>query len=407
MSSASTSTSTSSLSSSQSRKSPPTFQSLLELHPLILSYLKSISPLTLLPLSKELYEELLPQIYSSITLNRSNARKLFIGYTPLTPSWAYRNKRSRYLHDQPLHGRRSRSSPPDVASPTAPSADTSRKSHALSLTRKVVLEDAESLSIICEVHRELLSYSPVQGSIELGRRRTIDHSDTSSPEDGGIPWPLSKVEVLEVGSELIEYLVDCHAPAENRGRGRERLPICCIPFQPQSLIVHLPQLGGESAGTGRKYLRQAIAELAGEFELDKLVLRIHVPLRSSTREGNLAESDEGEIYIPPVESPLPARRMVIILEPKIHPGTSKGEALYEDDQRYSIATVNFLEDTGRRTLNLPDIQIVLPSKLRSSTEREVRQRLDGDGFGGYPQSVGKRVLDKTVFTDLQTAKREF
>ncbi|OCF53997.1 hypothetical protein L486_08504 [Kwoniella mangroviensis CBS 10435] len=422
----------SSPSSYRSKASRPiTFTSLSELHPLILFHLKIISPLTLLPVNRALYTELLPTIYKSVKLNRHNANGLFYGYSALSNSF-YRNKRSRYLSDFPLKGRRSRSSPPDVI---PQQNDRFRKSKALSLTEKVILEDAESLSVICQVHMELLSYSP---TVPLSRRKTIQdhdyyydvdldhshgngqnlgHSSNSTTEH---PWPLNNVDVLEVGYELLEYLVDCHSPTPTMGKGkgksRERLPICCIPFTPKVLIINLRPLpisdGNARRIEGKRYLRLAISELASEFDgLEKLILRFdldhlnegnHEAVQIHDRQEEETEG-EPEIYIPPVENPLPAPEIVVVLSS--HPSLKANEnarmASHEDQTtRYTRAVVNFLEDTGRRSLILPNIQIASPTGQIHEIRDSVKRIVDG----GYPQSVGKRVLERTKFVGLDTTR---
>ncbi|WVQ69577.1 uncharacterized protein L199_007797 [Kwoniella botswanensis] len=420
--------STSSHSSSPSRPSKPvTFASLSELHPLILAYLKLISPLTLLPVNKSLYAELLPAIYSEVKLNRYSANSLFYGYSALSNSF-YRNKRSRYLSDFPLKGRRSRSSPPDVI---PQQNDTSRKSKALSLTKKVTLEDAESLSVICQVHMELLSYSP---TVPLSRRKTMQdpdydvdldhghnlgHSSNSTSEH---PWPLNNVEVLEVGYELLEYLVDCHSPEDldpqkrgqghekGKGKSRERLPICCIPFTPRVLIIHLrpfarPTGIAEKIERERKrYLRLAIGELASEFDqLERLVLRFDLDHLNGNEDRSVQIQDgeqegEPELYIPPVENPLPAAEIVIMLSS--YSLLKSVEDHEQEVKRYTRALIDFLEDTGRRSLNLPNIQIAIPSDQVQEVQDSVKRIIEG----GFPQSVGKRVLERASFADLDIVK---
>ncbi|WWD07342.1 hypothetical protein V865_005440 [Kwoniella europaea PYCC6329] len=419
---------TSSHSSSPSKPSKPvTFTSLSELHPLILAYLKLISPLTLLPVNKALWAELLPTIYSEVKLNRYNANGLFYGYSALSNSF-YRNKRSRYLSDFPLKGRRSRSSPPDVI---PQQNDTSRKSKALSLTKKVILEDAESLSVICQVHMELLSYSP---TVPLSRRKTIhdhdydvdlDHSTNHGHPSNSTsehPWPLNNVDVLEVGYDLLEYLVDCHSPEDldpqerghghgkGKGKSRERLPICCIPFRPKVLIIHLRPIpsGSDRKLEKKRYLRLAIGELASEFDqLEKLVLRFDLDHHNEDEDEDEdetvqiqdgEEARESEIYIPPVENPLSAPEMVVILSS--HSELTRSGDHEQDERRYTRALIDFLEDTGRRSYNLPNIQIAIPSGKVQEVQDSVKRTIEG----GYPQSVGKRVLERTSFVDLDTIR---
>ncbi|WWD00903.1 hypothetical protein V866_007841 [Kwoniella sp. B9012] len=412
---------TSSHSSSPPEPSKPvTFASLSELHPLILSYLKLISPLTLLPVNRSLYTELLPAIYSEVKLNRYNANSLFYGYSALSNSF-YRNKRSRYLSDFPLKGRRSRSSPPDVI---PQHTDASRKSKALSLTKKVILEDAESLSVICQIHMELLSYSP---TVSLSRRKTIQDHDHHFDNDHGHssssisdhPWPLNNVDVLGVGYELLEYLVDCHSPTptigKGKGKSRERLPICCIPFTPKVLIIHLRPIpisdGNARRIEEKRYLRLAISELASEFDrLEKLVLRFDLDhLNEDNHEAvqihDREEETEGEpeIYIPPVENPLPAPEIVVVLSSHSSLKANENARItnHEDETtRHTRAVVDFLEDTGRRSLILPNIQIASPTSRIHEIRDSVKRIIDG----GYPQSVGKRVLERTKFVDLNTIR---
>lgn len=118
------------------------------------------------------------------------------------------------------------------------------------------------------------------------------------------------------------------------------MPICCIPLNIRHLIIHLGDARsrsltngtGEGRGGGdgegwkggiKRFLKQAIYELAGEWELDTLELVAPRP-------------EAGGVYIPVFDRedeqgekhPPPARKVVINLSPLSQPG-----APYEQSQR--------------------------------------------------------------------------
>lgn len=132
------------------------------------------------------------------------------------------------------------------------------------------------------------------------------------------------------------YLADSHSPYPLF----DPVPICCIPLNIRHLIIHLGDARsrsltngtGEGRGGGdgegwkggvKRFLKQAIYELAGEWELDTLELVAPRP-------------EAGGVYIPVFDRedeqgekhPPPARKVVINLSPLSQPG-----APYEQSQR--------------------------------------------------------------------------
>ncbi|WWC59776.1 uncharacterized protein I303_102338 [Kwoniella dejecticola CBS 10117] len=439
---------------------PITFADLTELQPLILSYLKAISPISLLPVSRSLYSELLPKVYRSISLDKHNASLLFHGYSPLTSSrglWRNTNHsrtRLRQLRDfQPLPGRRSRSSPPDTNSTFSIGQDhegetgtrgrgVCRKTEALSMTQEISLKDAESLSVICQVHMELLSYSPIatRRSIGIGigvgaGNGRLSEDDDDQYEDGTNPntWPLKNVKTLKVGWELIKYLAESHEPPP----GMKVLPICCIPFENvNKLDITLGSLGR----VRKRFLRRAISELASEFTLVQLVLRVEIPVEvgagmKALKDGHgpsnnavliqqaqeagptidnnaKSDGDNGEIYIPPIEHPPPASEILVVLHPtsdSANPrpvGCSKRDVSDIDADslihRLANSIHTFLEDTGRRNFRIPKSAIATPH--HEEVERLVRNKIvAGDGLG-VARSVGRRAFVNTTFTSSSDAQ---
>ncbi|WRT64495.1 uncharacterized protein IL334_001427 [Kwoniella shivajii] len=378
------------------------FSDLSELHPLILSYLKLLSPQTLLSLSKSLYNELLPVVYNRISLNQHNAQSLFHGFFPLSESYR-RVGHNRNIRTLPLPGRRARSSPPDirVSSTSISTSSHSRKSFALGLTQYLILEDAESLSLICQAHMELLSYSPISSDPNRNSSSSISNSDSNSTSDSNLmyidtrriddysySWPLKNVHTLSVGWPLIRYLAESHTTHPKE----KPLPICCIPFESKVLVIDIGRLGG----VRKRFLRQAIGELASEFTLEKLELRI------STVQ-DLKEQEE--IYIPPIEHPPPAAEIrIVILKPySKHKGEIPILSAVDSTTQYVNAIKTFLVDTGRRNFRLPKIEIVIG--IHQEVEKLVRESIQGESqVGGVARSVGQRALDATTFSDIASVE---
>ncbi|WVQ98349.1 hypothetical protein IAU59_005472 [Kwoniella sp. CBS 9459] len=211
-----------------------------------------------------------------------------------------------------------------------------RKSRALSYTTKLSLQDAESLSIICAAHIEVLSYSPILSTRNHRKNhgrtapshgtRGSSHSGAGSGYDSGSSyghglghdhgnteeqkWPLRNVRTLTLGWPLIEYLAESHSPDSNlrqQGGRRKALPICCIPIEATTLVVNLeyeaklelasyseePGRGEEGergggaveggrVGEGYSYVRRTIVELASEFHLDVLEVRLKLGLHGGS-----------------------------------------------------------------------------------------------------------------------------
>ncbi|WWC68226.1 uncharacterized protein I206_102149 [Kwoniella pini CBS 10737] len=382
---------------------PLTFNDLSELYPLILSYLKLINPVLLLSVSKSLYTELLPTIYEKIHLNKYNTSLLFYGYSPLISSRnsIFKSKNhTRFLRDfVGLPGRRSRSSPPDIQTSEKDFSESqSRKSIALNFTKEIYLKDAESLSLICQVHMELLSYSPISS-----KRRRIEEETNNNNSSS---WPLKNVKILKVGWKLIKYLAESHNL--NNINNSKILPICCIPFEVDILIIEIEKL----EKLRKRFLRQAISELSSEFTLEKLILKVEIPEMTRTRISSIDEDEslkspketDEEIYIPPIEHPPPASEILIILIPPLSMTSSYISSNCIENGKLVDVLVkcihSFLEDTGRRNFRLPNIQIACPAN--NQVEHKIRNLIFANDGLGIARSVGRRAFDVTQFTDLSS-----
>ncbi|OCF39271.1 hypothetical protein I317_06940 [Kwoniella heveanensis CBS 569] len=230
------------------------------------------------------------------------------------------------------------SRPPKHHHANAESQRYNRKARALSYTTHLTLLDAESLSTICAAHIELLSYSPVLYTHGHGRQQLAHHhahggvSGSGSVSGSGHnreehKWPLRNVRTLRLGWPLIEYLADSHSPPalRRKRKGVKALPICCIPIEATTLVVDLASgfsqwpywdnrdeardipggehvvaecgVGGDGCGgdgvsggsdnahgispspegeVHEGYVKQTIVELASEFHLDVLEVRIRL-----------------------------------------------------------------------------------------------------------------------------------
>lgn len=309
-----------------------TLLSLRPLLPRILAHLQHLHPAKCLSLSQSLYEELVPVVYQRVILDEKNVRSFFYGFLESPPGWGQarrgvgtkRKRLSSFPHlpapEWPL---------PPITSPTQFSRG--RKSAALRYTTHLTLLDPTALSILCAAHVKILDLSPVLHTASSAYRQPT--TNTSVPTN---PWPLGNVHTLEIGWDLMYYLADSHSPYPLF----DPVPICCIPLNIRHLIIHLGDARsrsltngtGEGRGGGdgegwkggvKRFLKQAIYELAGEWELDTLELVVPRP-------------EAGGVYIPVFDRedeqgekhPPPARKVVINLSPLSQPG-----APYEQSQR--------------------------------------------------------------------------
>ncbi|WWC86604.1 uncharacterized protein L201_001481 [Kwoniella dendrophila CBS 6074] len=466
---------------------PIQFSDLHELHPLILSYIKILHPQILLPVSRDLYNELLPKVYTKIKLNKYNTMKLFYGYSPipinqtksrngfgskstsgrgysrsssstsnigglkdfsmlddLTPlssrstserGYSRRLSNSSHHHyDKRIklssnnsNGNNNNNSTRRTWDPERNSVGQSipltRKLNALNLINSVELEDAESLSIICQFHMEYLSYSPifsgagVNSDTNNNNNNNLSHEISTHLNKEGegegeerlYQWPLNNVKTLSIKWELMKYLIDSHS---NQPICKQ-LPICCIPFQIKTLIIEIkplfmfkPNLNtnknqNQNQNHDRNYqnrsieietkqwLRSSLQGLSSEFVLEELILDVKVPFdtissscqkilvdghqqqhQHQPQEEEEDENDGDEIYIPPIEYPPPALEILIIISSYSPSSTSSTGCATQDQhqhdstekriqKRYSKIIFDFLEDTGRRNFKIPPIQIAI------------------------------------------------
>ncbi|WVQ80094.1 hypothetical protein IAT38_002195 [Cryptococcus sp. DSM 104549] len=269
------------------RHSPPTFADLQPVHKLVLAHLKRLAPHKLLSLSRELYNELLPRVYTRVSLSSATTPLFFHGFLPGPPSWNRRatNKRKRLPSFPHLPPPSLGLLLPNAQLPPSIILRDSRKFNALLYTTHLTLADPSSLSTICAAHIEVINHSPViSTALSPSRRRGSDEDHI---------WPLLNVQTLHVGWPLMLYLADSHSLHPSS----EPVPICCIPFDVRHLVVDLGELGKVDKGN----LRQAIRELAGEFQLESITLR------PSEGAGEGQGGGQGRaVYIPTFDPPFPA-----------------------------------------------------------------------------------------------------
>ncbi|WVQ77598.1 hypothetical protein IAR50_007286 [Cryptococcus sp. DSM 104548] len=287
----------------------PTFTDLTPLHPRILLHLALLAPCLVLSLSSTSYDEYIAVVYQRAKLKGGNIKGYFegwldgIGWERVGRKWGPasngrgRSKRKRLpsfphlptpLVLPPLSSSSAPPSPfiPDSSSQTPlfpQNPRDTRKFSALSHTTHLTLLDAPALSTLCAAHVQILSRSPIIQTSSGSRRSSAEEQ-----------WPLGAVRTLEAGWDLVWYLADSHAPVPRF----ESVPICCIPLDISTLIVNLGELPNadlhaedpspsssfdddERVESGaRKWMEEAISELASEFRLSLLELR--VPSSSST-----------------------------------------------------------------------------------------------------------------------------
>ncbi|ODO03654.1 hypothetical protein L198_02505 [Cryptococcus wingfieldii CBS 7118] len=290
----------------------PTFAELAPVHPRILFHLALLAPSLVLSLSSTTYDEYISVVYTHARLKGSNVKGYFagwldaVGWERVGRKWGPASngrggsKRKRLpsfphlptpLTLPPLSSSSAPPSPflPDSSISLTRSPRDTRKYSALSHTSHLTLLDAPSLSTLCAAHVQILSHSPII-------QTSSGSSHRSSAEE---QWPLGSVRVLEAGWDLVWYLADSHAPVPRF----ESVPICCIPLDVSTLIVNLgefpnaelhghPSLSSTASlmastpcstfpegGSGAiKWMEEAISELASEFRLSLLVLRVpHAP----------------------------------------------------------------------------------------------------------------------------------
>ncbi|ODN85075.1 hypothetical protein L202_00902 [Cryptococcus amylolentus CBS 6039] len=282
----------------------PTFADLAPLHPRILLHLALQAPSLVLSLSSTTYDEYISVVYTRARLKGSNVKEYFAGWLdgvgwervgrkwgPASNGRGGGSKRKRLpsfphlptpLTLPPPSSSSAPSSPflPDTSISLTQSPRDTRKFSALSHTSHLTLLDAPSLSTLCAAHVQILSHSPI---IQI--QTSSSSSRRSSAEE---QWPLGSVRVLEAGWDLVWYLADSHAPVPRF----ESVPICCIPLDVSTLIVNLgefpnaelhrhpslsspPSSTSPEGGSGaRKWMEEAISELASEFRLSLLELRV-------------------------------------------------------------------------------------------------------------------------------------
>lgn len=309
-----------------------TLLSLRPLLPHILAHLQRLHPAKCLSLSQSLYEELLPAVYQRVILDEKNVRIFFYGFLDSPPGWGEARggvgtKRKRLpsfprlpAPEWPL---------PPITSPIQFSRK--RKSAALRYTTHLTLLDPTALSILCAAHVKILDLSPVLHTSSSAYRQPT--TNTSAPTD---PWPLGNVHTLETGWDLMYYLADSHSPYPHF----DPVPICCIPLNIRHLIIHLGDARSRSLTNGigegreggdgegwkggvKRFLKEAIYELAGEWELDTLELVVPRPEVDGVYIPVFDREDEqGEKHPPP------ARKVIINLSPLSQPG-----APYEQAER--------------------------------------------------------------------------
>ncbi|OXB35154.1 hypothetical protein J007_05160 [Cryptococcus neoformans] len=200
-----------------------------------------------------------------------------------------------------------------------------------------------ALSILCAAHVKVLDLSPVLHTFSSPLSSSSSYPPSITPANS---WPLDNVHTLQIGWNLMYYLADSHSPYPLF----DPVPICCIPLNVRHLIIHLgdarsrsraTSVGGRVGGGGdgegwkggvKRFLKEAIYELAGEWELDTLELIIpprevegvHIPIFDG--------EDEEEEKHPPL-----ARKVVINFSHLSQPGTP-----YEQAERVRA----YLEEAG-------------------------------------------------------------
>nr|XP_031860814.1 uncharacterized protein CI109_003858 [Kwoniella shandongensis]KAA5527886.1 hypothetical protein CI109_003858 [Kwoniella shandongensis] len=385
-----TSSSYTSTSTTSTKSRPPlNFHHLRPVHKLIFEQLKLIAPHRLLPLSRALYEELLPLVYSRIELDRYTAAKLFVGFLPLCPggrndSWrsGLRSKRKRlpsWPNLPPLINGIPRYHPLTPSTEDDDPFDTteqyqhvaslrdSRKYNALLLTTHLTLRDPQSLSIICGAHIDLITHSPV---IHYKNR---DNALRRGSDEALHSWPLLNVETLRIGWDLMSYLADSHSPTPKY----ESVPICCIPFEVKHLEIELGELGDVK----EEYLTRAVGELAGEFTLETLTLDT---TESHGRRQSRADGDHrpSTVFIPIFDPPFPAQVICVRFG-----DSSSTEDIAQTLHHYIFEAIRRSGDVELPRLEFYTIE---PDRMRREVEELRRNRpkeLHGQGV------VDERILD--------------
>lgn len=326
--------------------SPPTFSSLRSLLPRILAHLQRLQPAKCLLLSQSLYEELFPAVYERVILDENNVSSFFYGFLTAPPSWeqggrGVGGKRKR-LPSFP-HLPAPEWQLPPITSPTH-QFSRGRKSVALGYTTHITLLDPMALSILCAAHVKVLDLSPILETFHSSLSSSSSYPPQITPANS---WPLGNVHTLEIGWDLMYYLADSHSPYPIF----DPVPICCIPLNVRHLIIHLGDArcrsratrvgaekgGGAGDGEGwkggvKRFLKEAIYELAGEWELDTLELVIPPREVEGVYIPVFDGEDEEEGKYPP-----PAKKVVINFSHLSQPGTP-----YEQAKRVRA----YLEEAG-------------------------------------------------------------
>lgn len=153
------------------------------------------------------------------------------------------------------------------------------------------------------------------------------------------------------------------------------MPICCIPLNIRQLIIHLGDARsrsltngiGEGRGGGdgegwkggvKRFLKEAIYELAGEWELDTLELVVPRPEVDGVYIPVFDREDEqGEKHPPP------ARKVIINLSPLSQPGAPYEQAdrvrAYLKEAGDDGLRVEFKLNNARRVVGDLDIDMDL------------------------------------------------